>query len=73
MKTKKIKLEELTCPSCIRQIEGFLSKKQGIDQVKVLFNAGKVKVRYDEETIGLDEIMSHIEKLGFKVLDTALK
>lgn len=73
MKTHKIKLEELTCPSCIRQIEGLLSKTKGIGEVKVLFNAGKVKVRYDEEAIGLEEIMTQIEKLGYKVLDPALK
>ncbi len=63
MKTQKIKLEELTCPSCIRQIEGLLSKTEGIDQVKVLFNAGKVKVQYDETLIDLEEIMTQIEKL----------
>lgn len=72
MKTKKIKLEELTCPSCIRQIEGLLSKTPGIDEAKVLFNAGKVKVRYNEDSIGLEEIRAQIEKLGYKVLDPEL-
>ena len=49
MKTIKIQLETLTCPSCINKIEGVLNKQNGVDDAKVMFNSSKVKVTYNEE------------------------
>lgn len=72
MKTSKIRLEELTCPSCIKKIESLLSKTQGVMQVQVLFNSSKVKVSFDEEVISEKEIATKIEKLGYKVLNQIL-
>ena len=37
MKTVKFAVEDLICPSCIKKIEGALSKKSGVDEAKVLF------------------------------------
>lgn len=72
MKTTKIKLEELTCPSCIRKIEKLLLKTPGVEQAQVHFNSSKVKVSFDEEVIPEKEIAAKIEKLGYKVLEPAL-
>lgn len=44
----KFQLEPLTCPSCIKKIEGKVGKMDGVEEVKVLFNSSKVKVDYDE-------------------------
>lgn len=46
MKTIKIKLEELTCPSCITNIENLLLKETGIIKAQVLFNSSQVKATY---------------------------
>lgn len=71
MKTIKLQLEELTCPSCITKIEGVLSKEQGVEEAKVLFNSSKVKVTYKEGEISPDRIADTVEKLGYPVKTTA--
>lgn len=70
MKTEKIQLEELTCPSCITKIESVLSKEEGVEEAKVLFNASKVKVTYNEDKISGEHITDLIEKLGYVVKST---
>lgn len=67
MKTEKIQLEELTCPSCITKIESVLSKEEGVEEAKVLYNASKVKVTYEESKISEKHITDLIEKLGYAV------
>lgn len=64
----KFQLEPLTCPSCIKKIEGKVGKMDGVEEVKVLFNSSKVKVNYDEEQVAPDELKSVIEKLGYPVV-----
>ncbi len=68
MTTVKFQLEPLTCPSCIKKIEGKVGKMNGVEQVKVLFNSSKVKAVYDENTVSSDELKTVIEKLGYPVL-----
>lgn len=67
MKIEKIQLEELTCPSCITKIESVLSKEEGVKEAKVLYNASKVKVTYEEDKISGKHITDLIEKLGYVV------
>ncbi|EKN68967.1 copper chaperone [Schinkia azotoformans MEV2011] len=69
MKTVKFQMEELTCPSCIKKIEGVLSKQEGVSEVKVLFNSSKVKVIFDENLVSAENLASTIKKLGYQVLN----
>lgn len=68
MKTVKFQLEPLTCPSCIKKIEGALKRMQGVEEAKVLFHSSKVKVRFDAGTLTADTMQKTIEKLGYPVL-----
>lgn len=61
-----LKLETLTCPSCLQKIENAVGGLDGVDKVKVMFNASKVKVEHDDQ-VSKDEIKNSIEKLGYKV------
>lgn len=58
MKQAILQLETLTCPSCMKKIEGALKNIEGIEEksIKVLFNASKVKLNFDEEKISLEKI-----------------
>jgi copper chaperone len=68
MTTVKFQMETLSCPSCIRKIEGALEKQAGVMEAKVLFHSSKVKVDYDEKLV-TDELLEHtIVKLGYPVL-----
>lgn len=66
--TKTYQLETLTCPSCIRRIEGALGKLKGVKKAEVLFNASKLKVDFDESLITGDEIKKAVQTLGYDVL-----
>lgn len=70
IKTIRIQLETLTCPSCITRIEGILNKEPGVESAKVLFNSSKVKVEYDQEKISSGRLIKVIEKIGYPVINS---
>ncbi|CAH0345788.1 heavy-metal-associated domain-containing protein [Bacillus sp. CECT 9360] len=70
MKTVKFQMEELTCPSCIKKIEGALSKQKGVKEAKVLFSSSKVKVVFDEAVVTTEHLKDIVQKLGYPVLET---
>ncbi|NGZ77988.1 heavy-metal-associated domain-containing protein [Saccharibacillus alkalitolerans] len=68
MTAVKFQLEPLTCPSCIKKIEGALKKTDGVEEAKVLFNSGKVKAVYDADRVAPEELKTIIERLGYTVV-----
>lgn len=68
MKTITLQLETLSCPSCIRKIESALSSLNGVKEVRVLFNASKVKAQIDNAQSSAELLVETVENLGFKVL-----
>ena len=67
-----MKLEELTCPSCMTKIEGALSKQAGVNNVKVLFNASKIKLEFDNSVVESTALQEIVEKLGYQVISTKI-
>lgn len=67
MRKVVIQLDPVTCPSCIKKIEGAVTKMDGVETAKVLFNSSKVKVDFDDAQISGDEISEVIQKLGYGV------
>lgn len=61
-------LEPLSCPSCIKKIESTLSKLNGVQEAKVLFNSNKARVLFDAKIIQADELQNTIVQLGYPVL-----
>lgn len=70
-----IQLETLTCPSCLQKIEGAVGKLTGIDKdsLKVMFNASRVRVDFNDNDISIDQIEEAIQNLGYKVLRSRVK
>ncbi|NLK52888.1 MAG: heavy-metal-associated domain-containing protein [Syntrophomonadaceae bacterium] len=68
MTIKTYQLETLTCPTCVRKIETAVKQMDGVKEVEVLFNASKVKVKFDESLDDGKEVKKTIERLGFDVL-----
>lgn len=66
-------LGELTCPSCLQKIEQGVKNQVGVEQVKVLFNASKVKAELDTSKTSAETIKNVIENLGYDVLSTKEK
>lgn len=61
-------LEPLTCPSCIKKLEGILHKTSGVVSAKVLFSSSKVKVEYDSHILETKQIKNILCKIGYSVL-----
>lgn len=75
MKKATLQLETLTCPSCLQKIENGVGSLDGVDTdtLKVMFNASKVKVNFDEDIISIEEIEQVIENLGYAVEKSRVK
>lgn len=75
MSKATIKLETLSCPSCLQKIESAVKGLDGIDQdsLKVLFNSSKVKTTFDENKLSIEEIEAAIEDLGYPVIKSKVK
>lgn len=69
MKKATLQLEALSCPSCLQKIENAMKKLNGVeeDSIKVLFNASKVRLTFDESSLSIEEIEKAIESLGYPV------
>ncbi len=68
MRKAVYQLETLTCPSCIKKIEGVLGREAGVEEVKVLFNSSKVRAQFNEDVVSANQLQAVIEKLGYPVL-----
>jgi len=68
-----LQLGELTCPSCMTKIQKAVENQNGVSNVKVLFNAGKVRADFDESKTSADNLAQVITDLGYEVLKVKVK
>ena len=68
-----LQLGALTCPSCLQKIESAVSNQEGVNSVKVLFNASKVKAEIDSSKINAEALSQVIENLGYEVQSAKVK
>lgn len=61
-------MEPFTCPSCIKKIEQTVGKVDGVQEVRVMFNSGRVRVEFDETKTNADAVQDTIVRLGYSVL-----
>jgi len=75
MHKANIQLETLTCPSCLQKIENAVGSLKGIDKdsLKVMFNASRVKVNFNDEESSIEEIEKAIQDLGYEVKRSRVK
>jgi copper chaperone CopZ len=75
MQKATIQLETLSCPSCLQKIDNAVKGLDGVekDSVKVMFNASKVKVNFDESVTPIENIENAIENLGYPVTKSKVK
>ncbi|EDP76312.1 cation transporting ATPase (E1-E2 family) protein [Hydrogenivirga sp. 128-5-R1-1] len=59
----------MTCVNCARTIEIALKRKEGVRDVEVSFELGRVKVDFDENKVSEEDIARTIEELGYRVLE----
>ncbi|MCX5565806.1 heavy-metal-associated domain-containing protein [Alcaligenes phenolicus] len=61
-------MEPFTCPSCVKKIENTVKKVDGVSDVQVMFNSGRVRAEFDETRTDADTLENTIVKLGYPVL-----
>ncbi|KAF9133113.1 hypothetical protein BGW39_010547 [Mortierella sp. 14UC] len=60
----------MTCASCVNAIETELQKQPGIHSVSVSLTLQSAKIEYDDQILGVRDIVERIEDLGFDALMT---
>lgn len=68
MKIENIKVDGMTCASCVSAVEKRISKLDGVQKVSVHLTLGNVRVEYEEEKLSLEKIIETIEGAGYKVI-----
>lgn len=73
MKLAIMKLDGMTCPSCMQKIEHAVGSQNGVADVKVLFNAAKLKAHFDPEATDADQLAGVVQELGYAVESIKVK
>ncbi len=60
-----LKLEKLTCPSCIQKITDTVNKLEGVFKTKILFESSKARVYFDEDAVSEGDIIQKISEIGY--------
>ncbi|KAJ7760558.1 Cu-transporting P-type ATPase [Mycena metata] len=60
-----LRIEGMTCGSCVEAIEGMLREQPGINSIKVALLAERGVVEYDPKVWSADKIISEISDIGF--------
>ncbi len=71
MKTKILNIEGMTCAACAKAVERVTKKLQGVENSTVNIATEKLTITYDEGKVNLQDILSSIDKAGYKgTIDT---
>jgi len=65
-------MEPFTCPSCVKKIESTVGRIDGVQDVQVMFNSGRVRVEFDAARTDADVLQDIIVRLGYPVLSRRL-
>jgi Cu+-exporting ATPase len=57
----------VSCPTCVRNIEGALSPIAGVDHVEVNYGAERIKVTFDPDQIKPASLRATVEQVGYRV------
>lgn len=66
MSRTTLKLEKLTCPSCMHKITNAVNELEGVETTKILFEASKARVIYNDQLILEEKIVNQIHAIGYK-------
>ncbi|KAK4516071.1 dolichyl-diphosphooligosaccharide--protein glycosyltransferase subunit 1 [Mucor velutinosus] len=69
--TAQLRIGGMTCASCVNSIERGLSSEQGIIAVQVSLLAESATITYSPSMISTDDIIQHVEDMGFEASLTA--
>jgi copper chaperone CopZ len=62
-----LRSDELSCPSCVSNIESTLNNMGGVQQAKVHFNTGRIEVKHNTDTVSEQDLVDVIQSTGYEV------
>ncbi|KAM4700201.1 copper-transporting ATPase 2 [Discoglossus pictus] len=62
----KIRIEGMTCQSCVNTIEGKIGKIQGVRKIKVSLSSQEAIIMYYSDIIQPEDLRNHIDNMGFE-------
>ena len=65
MKTT-LRSDELSCPTCVDNIESSLNQTEGVSEATVHFNTGRIEVEHDPKTVSDDKLVKIVGQSGYE-------
>lgn len=66
IQTATLKVEGMTCESCVNGIGSMLSQLPGVTEYAVNLEAGSAQVSYESPKLTAEQVAQRISRLGFK-------
>lgn len=63
-----LNVQGMSCGHCVSSVEGSVGKLDGVNEVKVHLESGKVDVSFEEDKVSLDVIKETIDDQGYDVV-----
>ncbi|MFB6285426.1 MAG: heavy-metal-associated domain-containing protein [Candidatus Bipolaricaulia bacterium] len=63
--TTTLRSDDLSCPSCVANIESALTALDGVDDATVHFNTGRIEVQHDAERVSQETLRETIQSVGY--------
>ncbi len=60
-----LKVNGITCASCVASIEEGLSKIEGVKEVLVNFSSREVSIETDSDAVSKNTLINHLERMGY--------
>ncbi|HYW34149.1 MAG TPA: heavy metal-associated domain-containing protein [Balneolaceae bacterium] len=61
-----LRSDELSCPTCVSNIQSNLSQKNGVQMAKVHFNTGRIEVEHNADIISREKLVEAVHQSGYK-------
>lgn len=61
-----LRSDELSCPTCVNNIESSLNQVDGVSKAKVHFNTGRIEVEHNPQEVSEKELVEAIRQSGYE-------
>jgi len=68
METMTLDVKGMSCGHCKSSVEGALKNLEGVTDVEVNLNTGKVDVTYDDAKVKIGDMREAVEEQGYDVV-----
>lgn len=61
-----LRSDELSCPSCISNIESNLNNMEGVEKATVHFSTGRIEVAHDTDMVSEQDLVEAVRQSGYE-------